>query len=174
MVACPAADWEEASLFGQYAVSYAEPVAHLVWPLDPKDVFAARALAEMFNAPSGWLERALLSPSLVHSTRAAGLGQNAGFAAFTISVATNLEQLDAAIQQVRALVDRVQSALPSVADYRRLEQQRAARRRLLDPRERLIALGNKPLPPLAELRRVAGSLAQDRVFVVRAGPAAAE
>lgn len=130
-----------------------------------------QATAYLLNRPGGWLDRALTKPGLVGSAQAHwfGGGRSGGL---VIELGAPPDQLDAAIQQTRALLARLAegAAEASEAALARAEQIRRDEALLRTPRGRIVRLWHErdPVPiTLAALRELHQSMNAERHLVIR-------
>jgi hypothetical protein len=140
-----------------------------VWAPGPREL--GQATAFLLNRPGGWLDRALTGPGLVGTARAHwfGGGPSGGL---VIELGAEPGQLDAAIQQARALLDRLaQGAAESVdAAAARAEQLRQDSATDVTPRGRIVRLWHERDPisvSLEPLRELHKAFAADKHLVVR-------
>lgn len=140
-----------------------------VWAPGPREL--GQATAFLLNRPGGWLDRALTRPGLVGTAQAHwfGGGPSGGL---VIELAAEPGQLDAAVQQARALLDRLaQGAAESVdAAAARAEQLRQDNATEITPRGRIVRLWHERDPlsvSLEPLRDLHKAFAADKHLVVR-------
>jgi hypothetical protein len=179
---------------GTYAVDLppgAAPVAILALPLAPDAASrsAATELAAALDGPDGWLARALGgnvgdgAGPLAGSWRATVVGPLQA-QALAIRVTANEGSLDAAVAQVRGLLDRLRQGAIKEEDLARATRTigRAALSASLDPRQRIVALWRgasndaTSAPPALDALRAwtASALRDDGLVIVAARPPRAD
>ena len=125
--------------------------ALLGFPVPPhgtmEGAFGELTLAGL-SGSEGWLARATGAASLAATAQARLVG-GPRVAALVIDVRAPEATLDAAIAQVRALLQRLRQGAITSADFERSQTQRDRweLEASLDPRRRLIALWREPRPP---------------------------
>ncbi len=131
----------------------------------------ASAIAGALDGASGLLEKSL-GDGLARSFGARVLGQ-AGARAIVIHVEAPASALDAAVAQVRALLDRMKQGALTEGDLTRAKKHQEMTRtaRLADPRQRLVALfrGDANAPPdtsLDQVRAAAAVVLRDDLLVI--------
>ena len=165
---------------GTYAVETkggAMPEAYLAFPFPANDETAknaALAIANALDGDDGLLERALAGTMRTVSARL--LGQPRA-PALAIRITAAQAQLDAAVMQARALVDRIHKGGLAADEVERafLRDDRARLAAMLDPRARLVATfrgeTQAPRPTADELKAFAQShLGEDAMLVVASRP----
>ena len=126
----------------------------------------------LLNRDGGWLDQALRLPGLASSARATLLG-GPRISAIAIAVRAVDDGRDAAVAQIRALLERLATGAATAADVQAARAAYVSGRRtaLLDPRRRLVELWEDddplPAPDLASLRKLHRALAPDQHVVVR-------
>jgi hypothetical protein len=162
------------------APSSAAASAWLAVPLPQAARSAATVVAAALDGPDGLLARALSSGlASAWSARVVGPGEASALA---IHVRAPGHTLDAAVAQVRALLDRLRQGGLSEEDRARARASlaRAALTTALDPRERLVRLwrgddDEPPLPPLDALRTfLANDVRDDSLVIVATRPLVAK
>jgi hypothetical protein len=144
--------------------------AYVGVPLGAGAIADASFTELLLNRPGGWLEQALKAPGLSAAARARVLGSERG-AALVIEVGSFDDQAGVAVQQVRALLERLSkgAARPADFDIARAHAARAEELKSLDPRGRIVDLwlGRQPArPTLESLRRFQRALAPSSHVVV--------
>lgn len=130
------------------------------------------ALLHLMNRPGGYLERALRGPELASAAEAIVLGGNQA-SALVVALSTLPEQTDAAVAQVRGLLQRLAEGALSAREFdqARAHVERTAVADQLDPRRRMLDLwrGNRSaaLPDLGSMRRFLRALRFDGHVIVR-------
>jgi hypothetical protein len=126
----------------------------------------------LLNRPGGWLEQALTRPGLATASEALVLGGSQA-SALVVAISALPEQSDAAVTQVRALLQRLAEGAVSDADMQ-AAQRHFAREQLaaeLNPRRRLVDLfrgsGLASAPTVGSMRRFLRALRSDGHIVVR-------
>jgi hypothetical protein len=126
----------------------------------------ARVVSLALNAQGGLLDRALAG--LAASARARVLGGSRA-SALVIELRADPERLDAAVAQLRALLERLGSAgLPAAESARAVrELEQFERESAYDPRGRIVRLwqGERPSPELAVDRFVQSAFRPERMVV---------
>lgn len=140
-----------------------------VWAPGPREL--GQATAYLLNRPGGWLDKALTRPGLVSHARAHWFGGGAS-GGLVLEIGAEPSQLDAAVQQARALLDRLArgAAESSDATAARAEQLRQESAVAVTPRGRIVHLWQErdPLPvSLEPLRELHKAFAADKHLVVR-------
>lgn len=140
-----------------------------VWAPAPREL--GLATAYLLNRPGGWLDQALTQPGLVGSAQAHWFGGGAT-GALVIELGAVPEQLDAAIQQARALLDRLAKGAADKEDAARAraEQSRREAALAIQPRARVVRLWHDREPTavdLAGLRKLHEAFAADHHLVVK-------
>ena len=140
-----------------------------VWAPAPREV--GLATAYLLNRPGGWLDQALTQPGLVGSAQAHWYGGGAS-GALVIELGAVPEQLDAAIQQARALLDRLAKGAADKDDAARAraEQNRREAALAILPRARAVQLWHdrEPTPvDLEGLHKLHEAFAADHHLVVK-------
>jgi hypothetical protein len=137
----------------------AEPraLAYVAVPLPSGPPAEAHWTAWLLNRPSGWLDRTLHQPGLAAGARARVLGGSSA-AALVIEIGALEEQSARAVQQVRALLERLSKGALRAEDVElaRAELAQARESASLDPRRRIVDLwvGHEARQPtLDSLRR---------------------
>jgi hypothetical protein len=170
---------------GTYAAPRASSVseAMLAFPLPAGSAAAGRSralaslVAHALDGPDGLLARALGDTGLALTSEARVLGEDAA-RALVVRIEAPSEALDAAVAQVRALLERLRKGAFAETDRTRAlrAHERAELARALDPRGRLVALfrgelspdataATPPAPtPAADVGRTAPSLDAVRAF----------
>ncbi len=140
-----------------------------VWATGPVEM--GRATEFLFNRDGGYLDQALEKPGLVATAEARWFGGgDAG--ALLIELGADAAQLDAAIMQTRALLERLAAGAATAgdADIARAEQSRTDAAVTLSPRGRVVELWfeRKPTPVTLEgLRNLHRAFSAERHLVVR-------
>lgn len=163
---------------------FATPEAYLAFPFPEGDDVArstATVLATALDGPAGLLEKAL-SGGLARSSSARVLGWPRS-PALVIRIVSPQANLDAAVMQTRALLDRLRQGATSPADLERASKSVAEREveSAFDPRTRVVATwrseriaspgSTRPAPTLDAVRAFAAKyLAEDAMVVVAARP----
>lgn len=158
------------------------PEAYLAFPFtatDARSRAAAEALAQALDGDGGLLRRALATtPPLAAEAEARVVGWPKA-PALAIRIAADDGALDAAVLQVRALLDRARDGALTDADLARGETRRAAADldATFDPRTRIVSLFQREAPearaaPSAdEIRTFArATLVEDAMIVVAQRP----
>jgi hypothetical protein len=144
--------------------------AYVAVPLEPSTIAEASLTEWLLNRPGGWLEQALKAPGASGTARARVLGSDRG-AALVIEIGSVDDQAGVALQQVRALLERLSKGAARPADFEaaRARAARAQEDRSLDPRGRVVDLwlGRQlATPTLESLRRLHRALAPASHVVV--------
>jgi hypothetical protein len=185
--ACPTSPPRLPARPGTYAARArpgALPEAWLAYPLAPDGVDrdAAELIAAALDGRGGLLEKALggASPTAVAESAQARVVGYPRAPALVIRLTARDAELDGAVLQARALVDRVRAGGLVAVDHERGGRAlaRAAVQAALDPRARLVAtFRGEPiaraerLPTLDRVRQVAAhTLVEDAMVVVAARP----
>jgi hypothetical protein len=158
----------------------ASPAAFLAFPLPSADEPALRAanlLVSALDGDAGWLDRALSGLATASSVRVLGAPRAP---ALVVRIAAPQASLDPAVQQTRALFERLRSGAVTAADLDRAlaRHARAELAKSLDPRARLVStwrgtsLASPVRVTLDELRDFAQrALTEETMVVVAARPA---
>jgi hypothetical protein len=183
---CPAAEAPGIPKSGtvQVTLPSSSPVwqALLGFPVPPpgtmEGAFGELTLAGL-SGPEGWLVRATGAASLAATVQARLVGGPRA-AALVIDVRAPEATLDAAVAQIRALLQRLRQGAVTPADF---ERSQALRDRWdldasLDPRRRLITVWREPRPPPPAVPLsiegwrawVANTLSDEKLVVVIAKP----
>jgi hypothetical protein len=184
--ACPPVEPPGAPKSGtvQVALPSSSPLwqALLGFPVPPhgtmEGAFGELTLAGL-SGPEGWLTRATGAASLAATAQARLVGGHR-VAALVVDVRAPEATLDAAVAQVRALLQRLRQGAITSADFERSQalRDRWELEASLDPRRRLITLWRepKPPPPASPLSIegwrawVANTLSDEKLVVVVAKP----
>jgi hypothetical protein len=184
--ACSPVEGSPSPKAGNLSVTLASPpplAQALVGVGVPRQASLDAAWAELtlagLGGAEGWLAKAMASPSLGASAQARLVGGPRA-SALVIDVRAAESSLDAAVAQVRALLERLRQGAMSTADFERSTAQRDRwdLEASLDPRRRIVDLWRDPRPPspasalsLEAWRAWAASaLRDDKLVVVLARP----
>jgi hypothetical protein len=168
---------------GTYAAPFrpgSSPEAYVAFPLPPADDAALRSaqvLSFALDGEGGSLDRALTGTAATTSARVLGAPRAP---ALVLRITAPHASLDAAVEQTRAMIDRVRSGAIATADLERSTERlgRAQLAMALDPRARLVATWRgEPVDPavappsIEELKAVAQRvLVEDTMIIVAARP----
>lgn len=137
-----------------------------------RDRAAAERTAMLLNRSRGWLEAALRPAQVAASAQARLLGGRRR-AALAVGIQANPEQVEPAIAQVRALLERVAGGAMTRAEFELSDRyfQLRDQDRAFDPAFRTISLwlgssATPPAPSLAQLRAFQRNLEPSRHIVV--------
>lgn len=172
--ACPLPNEVAAPRPGTYAVDVTGAhEVYVAFPLAPAQRELADGLADAMSGDGGPLAKALLQGGLARTATVRVLGGKAA-AALVFHVASTDAALDAAVAQLRGVLDRLRRGGFTDADVDRATTQRAAAlaARSIDPRARLVSLfrGASAPAPLLTLDALNGAarsaLAEDGAVIV--------
>lgn len=140
-----------------------------VWAPGPREL--GQATAYLLNRPGGWLDTALTQPGLVGTAEAHWFGGGSS-GGLVIELGATPDQLDAAVQQTRALLARLAEGAAESSDavLARAEQVRRDEALLRTPRGRIVQLWHErePVPvTLTALRELHRSMTAERHLIVR-------
>ncbi len=174
--ACPAQASATTPKPGTYSVTTDDGSSEVYIAAMVPDAISAEAasIASLLDGPDGLLAAAL-GDGLARTYGARAVGPPGG-RAIAIHIEAPSNALDAAVGQVRALLDRMRQGAITDADLarskKRSDHERAAR--LADPRQRLVVLFRDEVaaadPPLDRVRAAAATLRDDALVIVAARP----